>query len=400
MKKITGSRLVFLAVAFVILSSLSIVSALSLYNNIESLLIEEKAKKAMSVSIAVEKLIEQNYLSFANFLNSDDYAEGSYDLVYYANMQQTFREIREKSGVMFLYCCKRTSDNTIIYLFDGEAPTSELYSPLGSTDTLDEFERAIYDSKTSGYTPIVNNSVWGSLLTGMTPIIDPYTGEAVAHVGVDVSADAITTALSGVKRVILVNAFFFIIISTLIIYRLLCMSNVFTEYDYLTGLHSKGYQERFLEHLIRKSLPGGKRFPVIMLDFDDFKRINDDFGHSFGDKVLKSVSDILKICTRSIDCCARYGGDEFIIILPEADLEYASLVCQWLLKEVSNLKLTANDDRIVPVSISIGIALWEPNLSPEQVLNRADKALYYSKRNGKHRAATYSEDLEALEIRC
>lgn len=394
MKKITGSRLVFLIVAVIIISVLSIVSALSLYNNIQALLIEEKGKKAMSVSIAVEKLIEQNYPAFQELMYASEYSTGNYDTFYHSSMQQDFRDIREKSGVRFIYCCKRISDDDIVYLFDGEPTNSEFYSPLGSRDSLDEFEKEIYRSKTSGYTPLVNNSVWGSLLTGMTPIINPNTGEAVAHVGVDVSVDSIRTTLSGIKKVILFNAFSFIIITSLIIYRLLLMTSVFTEYDYLTGLHSKGYQERFLEQQIRKSITNGKQFPVIMIDFDDFKSINDEYGHHFGDTVLKAVSEIIKICTRSVDCCARYGGDEFIIILPEANMEYAALVCQWLLKEVSSLNLKATNDLVVPVSISIGIALWEMNMTAEQVLNRADKALYHSKRTGKNKSAVYSEEME------
>jgi diguanylate cyclase (GGDEF)-like protein len=394
MKKLTGSRLIFLFAAVIIISVLSIVSALSLYNNIENLLVEEKGKKAMSVSITVEKLIEQDYYSFKKLMETENYTSGNYDAVYYAKMQQLFRDIREKAGIKFLYCCKRVSEGGIIYLFDGEAPDSELFSPLGSTDNLDGFELDIYNSKAPGYTPIVDNSEWGRLLTGMAPVIDPATGDAVAHVGVDVSVNSVNTALAGIKNVIMFNALLFIIITSLIIYRLLSMTSIFTENDYLTGLHSKAYQERFLDQLIKKSISNGRTFPLIMIDFDDFKMINDDHGHHFGDTVLKAVAEIIKICTRSIDCCARYGGDEFVIILPEANLEYAALVCQWLLKEVSGLKLKTKNDVIVPVSVSAGIAQWEFNMTAEQIMIRADKALYHSKRSGKNKIVIYSEELE------
>lgn len=394
MKKLTGSRLVFLFAAVVIISVLSIVSALSLYNSIENLLVEEKGKKAMSISITVEKLIEQDYYSFNKLLEADSYTSGNYDAVYYAKMQQLFRDVREKTGVKFLYCCKRVSEKEIIYLFDGEAPDSELFSPLGSADDLDEFEQSIYNSKAPGYTSIVDSSEWGRLLTGMTPIIDPATGDVVAHVGVDVSVNSVNTALASIKNVLLFNALLFIVITSLIIYRLLSMTSIFTETDYLTGLHSKAYQERFLDQLIKKSTSNERTFPLIMIDFDDFKMINDDYGHHFGDTVLKAVAEIIKICTRSIDCCARYGGDEFVIILPETDLEYAALVCQWLLKEVSSLKLKTKNDVVVPISISAGIAQWELNMTADQIMIRADKALYHSKRTGKNKIVVYSEELE------
>lgn len=394
MKKLTRSKLVFLFTAVVMISVLSIVSAFSLYHNIESMLVDEKGKKAMSISITVEKLIEQDYYSFKKLLETDNYSPGNYDAVYYEKMQQLFRDIREKTGSRYLYCGKRISENGIIYLFDGEAPDSAQFSPLGSKDTLDEFEQDIYNSKSPGYTPIVNNSDWGELLTGMTPVIDPATGDAVAHIGVDVSVDSVHNALDSVKKVIMFNTLLFIVITSLIIYRLLRMPSLFTETDYLTGLHSKAHQERFLEQQIKKSISNGKTFPLIMIDFDDFKKINDEYGHQFGDTVLKAVAEIIKVCTRSIDCCARYGGDEFVIILPETSLEYATLVCQWLLKEVSGLKLIAKDGVVVPVSISAGIAQWENNMTAEQVVIRADKALYHSKRSGKNKAVVYSEELE------
>lgn len=394
MKRLTGSRLVFLFAAIVIISVLSIVTALSLFNNIEALLIEEKGKKAMSVAITVEKLVEQDYYSFRQLLETEDYSAGNYDAAYYEKMQQIFRDIREKTGVKFLYCCKRVSEAGIVYLFDGEATDSELFSPIGAKDNLDEFEQDIYNSNAPGYTPIVPDSDWGQLLTGMAPIIDPATGDAVAHIGVDMSVNSVDTALSGIRSVIMFNAFLFIIITSLIIYRILSMTSIFTETDYLTGLHSKAYQERFLDQQIKKSTSNGRTFPLIMIDFDDFKLINDDHGHHFGDTVLKAVAEIIRICTRSVDCCSRYGGDEFVIILPEANQEYAALVCQWLMKEVSCLKLKAKNDVVVPISISAGIALWEMDMTAEQIMVRADKALYHAKRSGKNKAVIYSDELE------
>lgn len=394
MKKLSGSRMVFMYVAVIIISVFSIISALSLYSSIEKVLVEEKGRKAMSVSIAVAKLIEQDYPSFHALMDVQEYADGSYDKAYYMHMQQVFLEIKEETGAKFIYCAKRTSENKIAYLFDGETPDSEMFSPLGSADDMDGIEKQVYQNKTSGFTPIINDSVWGELLTGASPIVDPITGEALAHVGVDVSIAQIHTALEDIKRLIILNSMAIIIITSLIIYRLLSMAAIFTENDYLTGLNNKRYEEQFLAQLIKKSTNSGKTFSLIMIDFDDFKIINDEHGHQFGDYVLKSVSEILKMYTRSIDCCARYGGDEFVVILPEANLEYASLVCQWFLSEVSALNLRSKEDATVSISISIGIAQWERDMTSEQVLVRADKALYHSKRTGKHKLTVYTEDLD------
>lgn len=393
MKKLTGSRMILFS-AVIIISVLSIVSSLSLYGNIEMLLVEEKGKKAMSVTIAVAELIERDYPSFEKLLDTEDYIGGNYDALYYAEMQKVFREIREKTGVKFLYCGKRISEDQMAYLFDGEEPDSTLFSPLGTGDNLDEPEQSFYRNKASGYTPIIDDPDWGELLTGFTPILDPKTGNAVAHVGADVSVESVYRSLDNVRNLIMINAFVLIIITSLIIYRLFRMSSLFMETDYLTGLNSKGYHERFLEQQIKKSTNSGKPFPLIMIDFDDFKLINDKYGHHVGDTVLKSVSEIIKVCTRSADCSARYGGDEFVIILPDANLEYAMLVCQWLLKEVSGLQLRAQNGAIVPVSISIGIALWKTGMNAQEILNHADKALYHSKRSGKGKTVVYTDHLE------
>lgn len=395
MKKLTGSRQFFLYAAIIIISVLSIISAFSIYNTIESLIIKEKGEKAMSVSVAVANLVEQDLDSFRVFLKVDHYEDGNYDAAYYQKMQQIFHDIQETSDVKFIYCCKRISKDEIIYIFDGEDPESELFSPLGSKDDFDSIEQAAYDSNMPSFSSMINDTQWGKLITGVTPIIDPSSGKVIAHIGVDVSAEQIQNSLMKIKNIIFLNSIVFIIVTSLIIYQLLCMSTVFTENDYLTGLRSKGYMERFLEQLIKKSTASGKAFPLIMIDFDDFKMINDEYGHQFGDTVLKSVSDILKVCTRSVDCCARYGGDEFVIILPEANLEYATIVCQWLLKEISSLRLHTKNDAAaqISVSISIGAALWENNMTKEQIMVRADKALYHSKRTGKGKMAVYTEDL-------
>ena len=391
MNKLTGTRRIFLCVTIVIISIVSIVSAFTIYNNIESLIIEEKGKKAMSVSVAVAKLIEQDPSSFSALASVEDYQIDNYDKAYYGKLQGIFRDIREKSDVKFLYCGHRISEDEIIYIFDGEDPSSNLFSPLGSKDDLDALEISVYQSKEPAFSSMINDSEWGELITGVAPVIDPQSGEVIAHVGVDVSASQIQDSLLKIKNAVFLNSIVLIIILSLIIYRLLCMSSSFTENDYLTGLSSKGYMERFLEQLIKKSTANDKTFPFVMIDFDDFKLINDEYGHHFGDAVLRSVSEILKTCTRSVDCCARYGGDEFAIILPDTNLEYAALVCQWLLKEISGLQLQTKHDSTISISISIGIALWEKDMTKEQIIVHADKALYLSKRTGKNKVTIYEE---------
>lgn len=153
--------------------------------------------------------------------------------------------------------------------------------------------------------------------------------------------------------------------------------------DELTGI----YNRRGLLHLGRRELERARRFQrplsTLMLDVDHFKEINDTLGHAAGDAVLKEVALCCQQTVRELDVVARYGGDEFAIVLVEADEEMAEEVRQRLLKAVSLLQI-ARADWVMHISISCGLAvLDEPISDLETLLDRADQALYRHKRRWK-----------------
>ena len=120
-----------------------------------------------------------------------------------------------------------------------------------------------------------------------------------------------------------------------------------------------------------------------MIDVDNLKSINDAFGHRAGDKALREISRRIKECIRQIDTAARYGGDEFAVILINTSLEDAVIVAQRMVDAVSNSQTTWQKEQI-PLSISVGLGQYDAETSPEDITSRSDQALYLAKQAGKN----------------
>jgi diguanylate cyclase (GGDEF)-like protein len=153
--------------------------------------------------------------------------------------------------------------------------------------------------------------------------------------------------------------------------------------DPLTGLPNR----RALDEIIQREIERSKRYnrplSVMVIDLDNFKMVNDTLGHSFGDEVLKTVGKVLRESCRKVDTVGRYGGDEFIIILPETNLKNAIKVANKLIRNVDKIEFySPNNDKIY-LSISIGIASYpETTREPEKLINFADLAMYEAKSSG------------------
>lgn len=152
--------------------------------------------------------------------------------------------------------------------------------------------------------------------------------------------------------------------------------------DELTGL----YNRRFFNEQFTKSLSAARRytFPltIIMADIDKFKAVNDTYGHAVGDKVLKSFADILRTMARTEDVSARWGGEEFIILLGHTACAGATVLAERLRSMVESqcLRITS-----VPVTVSLGVAELNDREEGEALLKRADSALYRAKDEGRNR---------------
>jgi diguanylate cyclase (GGDEF)-like protein len=127
---------------------------------------------------------------------------------------------------------------------------------------------------------------------------------------------------------------------------------------------------------------------MIMADIDNLKKINDTYGHRAGDKVIREISRRIRECIRQIDLAARYGGDEFAVILPNTGLEEASLVSQRIVESVGRATVEWHGEDIA-LSISIGVGQYGADANPEDITSRSDLALYSAKQSGKNTVSVF-----------
>ncbi len=155
--------------------------------------------------------------------------------------------------------------------------------------------------------------------------------------------------------------------------------------DELTGLRNRRYMMKRLEEEYERSLRLGQELCVIMLDLDYFKKINDTWGHPFGDEVLKWVSNLMNEVVRTYDIIGRIGGEEFLIISPSTTLEEAVILAERLRKTVEQETLAADGNELT-ITISAGVALqYKAHGDSADLIRRADAALYRAKHAGRNR---------------
>jgi len=157
--------------------------------------------------------------------------------------------------------------------------------------------------------------------------------------------------------------------------------------DGLTGLYNRRYMESHVGTLVERSAARGKSLSVLLLDIDYFKAINDTYGHDAGDDVLRDFSDRLRACIRGIDLACRYGGEEFVVVMPDTDIGVATMVAERIRRRVAGDMFPIHKgEKQIEVTISIGIAARStPEDTAAMILKRSDEALYRAKRDGRNR---------------
>jgi diguanylate cyclase (GGDEF)-like protein len=155
--------------------------------------------------------------------------------------------------------------------------------------------------------------------------------------------------------------------------------------DPLTGLFNRTYFFAAVDREIARSARSGRGFCLLMMDLDGLKSINDKFGHFHGDRVLRQVGEVIESGVRRIDTAARYGGDEFVVLLPETDPSGAYVLAEKVRLGVADLSIDVNGMPIRP-SMSVGVVAYpDDGRTSDELTISADQAMYASKRGGKNR---------------
>ncbi|MFM8802020.1 MAG: PleD family two-component system response regulator [Tagaea sp.] len=157
--------------------------------------------------------------------------------------------------------------------------------------------------------------------------------------------------------------------------------------DELTGLHNRRYMEAHLGGLLRRALQSGRPLTLLVVDIDLFKNVNDTYGHLAGDDVLRAVANRLQRNLRPFDTVARWGGEEFLVAMPDADRKIGLMVAERLRAKVAENPIElAEQPNGVPITISVGVASAEkPGEDLASLMKAADEALYRAKQNGRNR---------------
>jgi diguanylate cyclase (GGDEF)-like protein len=162
--------------------------------------------------------------------------------------------------------------------------------------------------------------------------------------------------------------------------------------DGLTGLYNHRYFHEMMDKEMNRAKKSRNTLSLIIIDIDNFKHINDAYGHPQGDEVLRYVGSILKQSIRACDILSRYGGEEFTIMLPETDIRGAAVIGERVRRSVEGRLVNCNGNSI-KVTVSLGATAFDPVQTPDNksmILNAADKALYDAKMNGKNRISIAS----------
>jgi diguanylate cyclase (GGDEF)-like protein len=164
--------------------------------------------------------------------------------------------------------------------------------------------------------------------------------------------------------------------------------------DPLTGLYNRRYMMQKISEEVARFTRYGHSFVMIMADIDYFKLINDQYGHECGDDVLKAVTQTMAIGLRANDVLARWGGEEFLLLLPETTMDGGRLLAERIRQQVEELKVSYNQHTI-SVTLTLGLSHFSSGLTVDKVIFLADQGLYQGKKSGRNKVVAVADGNEA-----
>nr|HEX4315498.1 sensor domain-containing diguanylate cyclase [Kofleriaceae bacterium] len=173
--------------------------------------------------------------------------------------------------------------------------------------------------------------------------------------------------------------------------------------DGLTGLFVRRYFDARIQEEIERSKRYEQPFSVVMMDVDDFKKLNDTYGHLVGDRVLRAIATVVKAQMRGVDTAARYGGEEIAVVLPRTEMVGAYNQAERIRAAIAEMRITTDDEppKVLQVTASLGIAAYPESKARDgtDLVRRADRALYRAKKTGKNRVELFwSDDSSPVRI--
>ena len=329
---------------------------------------------AKKLAVAVSLLVSEDIDGYMDFLDERDV-----DSEYYKRMQDLFNKIKKDGNIQFIYTVNNLDDLNYEFILTSIYVGDSDYLAPGDTDGMSAAKYKVFAEKEP---TIIKPSVspYGILLGGSAPILDE-DDDVVGAVGVSINNSVI---FSSIRNLFFTLFAICILLLGLIFFLFVKVSHLFLE-PLLKDKLTEAYNKRYFDTIMRKSIAAAlklkQELSIVMLDLDHFKKVNDTFGHPFGDIVLSSISCLIRDCLRKNDILIRYGGEEFLVLLSNIDITTAVNVAERIRKKVESHEIyNEKENTYIKLTVSSGIAaLKQRNLSPMEFVNKADDALYRAK---------------------
>jgi len=386
--KILKKRLI--ALSMVVLTVIVSAVHIAVYTTTKDIIEEEFRRSAQGLAVSISYNLMENIGEYKEFLATRDVHSE-----YYRQMQEHFAYIKSQSNVKYIYTERKLDAKTSEFILDAEPIGSPDYSPPGSTDPNDPEKEVVYSTGRPFGFGLINYEKWGPLMGAYAPIFDDG-GEMLGIAGVNFDGAYLTAYLNRLQVVLLAIYALIYALSLAVLLKYTDTVLALITTDKLTGAGNRRSFEQFAPRQVEAAVRQKQEVALMMLDLDHFKRINDSYGHSFGDKVLSEVSQIVRSRLREGDHFFRYGGEEFVVMITNLSMQHVPNIAERIRKAVAEAKIF-NEEHNIPVSvtISIGIAgLSQSTTGLKELLDNADKALYAAK-NERNRVAVWQPALGA-----
>jgi diguanylate cyclase (GGDEF)-like protein len=340
-------------------------------------------ESAKGVAVSVANCIVMDAGEYRAFLGTMDVGSA-----YYKRLQAYLASVKEAGKIQYIYTERRIDDSAYEFVLDGEPAASPKYSKPGDRERLDRdrhgeviaIKEGVYSKKEAAGYRSADFGKWGRLLGAFAPIVGE-DGEVLGRVGVDIDGSHLYSHLSRVNRALLtIDALILAVaLASLLGFSDAVIDRLFK--DKLTGAYTKRYFDVLLHDEIARCVRHGRGMALLMADLDHFKKVNDEYGHVFGDRVLAAASEAIRGAIRPSDCFVRYGGEEFAVILPGVGPRSALEAAERVRRSVEESPVP-NEEAQAPIAItiSVGVANFS-NLTQDAaaLVEGADRALYQAK---------------------
>lgn len=403
---ITGT-IMRLAVILLSIMAILAVPAYFIFQNAQETIIRELGKNAVNIAATISEFTEHNieryleipmssYELFENTtgpeaahtegLEGEDLESGSVPAgdaaAFYDELTGIFSTLMETTGAQNIYIEKRVSDTQKAFMFkEGFQQRTRYFAAV----LLSESEIRVFENGLPASSGLLTDGTVGAYISGYAPIKDS-ADNVVGIVAVEFSLKYTEEIINGVRNIILFSFSAVTLLTTVVVNLLVISRQKYFKKDYLTALCNKSYFEKRLRSAVRMVRSKNRSLTLMMIDIDHFKKLNDGYGHQIGDTILKSVSETLLRLTRDSDICARYGGDEFVVLLNGTDKAQAFYVAERIRDEASRLQFACGNT-MISVTLSIGIAGHVSGMTAENLVRFADQAMYASKNSGKNKVS-------------